>query len=228
MKARESGILVLPDGASREDLISTTRIREYVQRHALEWYIFLNSRSRRLPFPNGSIYVVTGYDKASTWAISTSGSRIGSRANEPKTIQYQNRQWIKASRGMGAKVSNASQDNGKCALFVRGMRVAVSIRDWTTCILNDQPPAITHFYHILSVPVTGFRARLQTLMETRSSYEEMSVRPQAREVRGLFVNAYNLELIYISADISSHGGHSACAFGRGMSLPAPMNHYRRA
>ncbi|KAH9484553.1 hypothetical protein JR316_0004035 [Psilocybe cubensis] len=74
IKARESGILILPDGASRTDLLpsSTTRIRDYVHKHAFEWYKFINGTKGLVICPNGSLCVVTGHDKAASWASCTS------------------------------------------------------------------------------------------------------------------------------------------------------------
>ncbi|KAH9484563.1 hypothetical protein JR316_0004045 [Psilocybe cubensis] len=174
VEARESAILVLPDGASREDLISTSRMSEYVQQHALDWYIYLNEEISRLPFPNGSLYIITGYDKATKWAVGTSGSKSYSRRNGPMTARYKDHKW--STMGIGAKASSPNGGYGKCAVFIRGMHVAISVPKWTASILYHQPPAIIHYFNVLSVPVTGLRAKLQSALEARSSYKKVYVK----------------------------------------------------
>ncbi|KAJ7141083.1 hypothetical protein C8R44DRAFT_560981, partial [Mycena epipterygia] len=63
IRSKECAILVLPDGASRERLLPVQKFRAHVCRHAQQWYTFTQDR---LP-PNGSLFVVTGCDKAASW-----------------------------------------------------------------------------------------------------------------------------------------------------------------
>lgn len=160
---------MLPDGASREDLISTTRIREYVHKNALEWYTFLNSKSPYVPFPNGSLTVVTGVDKAIAWASCTSAPREYGETAKRTTFRYQDQTWVEGKGRIYTKV-NPIQNTGKCALFIRGIRFAVNIHNWMKHILLDEPTLMMSYYNILSVRINGLWAWIQGLKEQRRSY----------------------------------------------------------
>ncbi|KJA16731.1 hypothetical protein HYPSUDRAFT_206826 [Hypholoma sublateritium FD-334 SS-4] len=67
-KKREGGILILPRGASRQDMTATDRLYEYVQRNAPHWYQVVNGYSDYAMRPNGSLVIVTGCDKAADYA----------------------------------------------------------------------------------------------------------------------------------------------------------------
>lgn len=64
-KAPEGAILILNDGADREDLVISDRILEHIQRNAVNWYQSLNMYTM---YPNGSMVVVTGCDKTKDWS----------------------------------------------------------------------------------------------------------------------------------------------------------------
>ncbi|CAA7271115.1 unnamed protein product [Cyclocybe aegerita] len=72
--AREAAVMILPSGAAREDLVDTSRLHEYVKTHATDWYQHRNLYSginSALPDPpgmNGTLYLITGSDKAKSWA----------------------------------------------------------------------------------------------------------------------------------------------------------------
>lgn len=69
---REGGILVLPHGASREDLIHTERIHEYAKRNAPYWYQDVNGYGG-IVHTNGSLFLVTGCDKTTgnDWTLAS-------------------------------------------------------------------------------------------------------------------------------------------------------------
>ncbi|KAJ7067429.1 hypothetical protein C8F01DRAFT_667634 [Mycena amicta] len=76
--------LVLPQGASRENLLPVARFRHYVQRHADRWYAFaqtsgfhpepLPTSASRNSHDEDALFVVTGCDKTSAWGIATASS----------------------------------------------------------------------------------------------------------------------------------------------------------
>lgn len=183
--AREGGILVLPEGASREDLLSTTHIRDYVKKHALNWYVYFKELlNDMVVHPNGTLYVVTGVDKASTWANCVTNTRK-SRLNrlwKPATITYRGTKedsvhhwesdWKNDERLVYQR-SRQIEHVEKCAVFVRGMRVAVNIRDWTEHLLEYKLPNGAPFSVIRTVPTLGFRAKVQTLKECRAGYTQI-------------------------------------------------------
>ncbi|KAJ7111899.1 hypothetical protein C8R44DRAFT_856500 [Mycena epipterygia] len=73
VKSKECAILVLPEGASRERLLPVEKFRAHVRKHAQQWYTFAQDR---LP-SHGSLFVVTGCDKATSWGIATVSATSG-------------------------------------------------------------------------------------------------------------------------------------------------------
>lgn len=186
VNVREGGMMLLPDGASREDLLSTTRIRDYVQKHALKWYQFVKKCAGDYPIhPNGTLYVVTGADKALRWANCVTHTRKAAlhRLWKPSEITYHGatedsvHYWDSDPEVIHRFVFERSrpvEHVGKCALLIRGIRFAVSVRDWTEHVLYHIPPDIVPFNVIRTVPNTGLRAQIQTLKECRSGYTQMT------------------------------------------------------
>ncbi|KAJ7067422.1 hypothetical protein C8F01DRAFT_667529 [Mycena amicta] len=87
-RSKVGAALVLPQGASRENLLPVARFRNHVQRHAEQWYAFAQTSGfHPEPLPtsaanhNGhgnndedALFVVTGCDKTSAWGIATASS----------------------------------------------------------------------------------------------------------------------------------------------------------
>ncbi|KZP02705.1 hypothetical protein FIBSPDRAFT_808465, partial [Athelia psychrophila] len=65
-----SALLVLPDGAMGEDYNRIEDIRTYSKHNGLSWYEYINGYLG-LEASNGSLHVVTGCDKSTTWGIAT-------------------------------------------------------------------------------------------------------------------------------------------------------------
>ncbi|KAJ7287085.1 hypothetical protein C8J57DRAFT_1652768 [Mycena rebaudengoi] len=71
VESKECAILVLPQGASRERLLALQTFRAHVEKYAPQWYTFARDR---VP-AHGSLFVVTGCDKAASWGIATVSTR---------------------------------------------------------------------------------------------------------------------------------------------------------
>ncbi|KAF8902751.1 hypothetical protein CPB84DRAFT_1746489 [Gymnopilus junonius] len=67
--ACEGALLVLPHGGFHEDLASTSQLTKYVNRHALNWYQYMcqHSRSSVATVLNGSVFLISGCDRAKSW-----------------------------------------------------------------------------------------------------------------------------------------------------------------
>ncbi|KAF7366786.1 hypothetical protein MSAN_00936900 [Mycena sanguinolenta] len=66
----EGAVLALPHGAHRERLKNLKNVRDYAARHAETWYEYANgTRGRELV--NGSLYLVTGWEKAESWGMAS-------------------------------------------------------------------------------------------------------------------------------------------------------------
>ena len=68
--ASDGAILAMPDGAFQEDLCNLPKLRDYVARHAANWYKFANGPRGR-EAQNGDLRVVVGCDKTTSWGMAT-------------------------------------------------------------------------------------------------------------------------------------------------------------
>ncbi|KAF8902774.1 hypothetical protein CPB84DRAFT_1678561 [Gymnopilus junonius] len=173
-KAREGGIVVLPDGASREDLASTSRLLPYVRKHALEWYLFINEGGTNEPHPNGTLYLVTGCDRAKDWALAVTPQEIEKTGRTTK-IRYQqvNRQpWDENPAFSTKRASDKVPHIESCPIFIRGMRIAIDMRSWTKHILKNEPPQYVPHFNLLRTPILGIQADLLTTLEQWRNYPE--------------------------------------------------------
>ncbi|KAK0500195.1 hypothetical protein EDD18DRAFT_818728 [Armillaria luteobubalina] len=78
----EAAILMLPDGGIRYDTRHRSLFKQYAAENALSWYIYVNSLDHLArEAPNGSLYLVTGCDKARSWMTAAA-----SRPSQSHTI----------------------------------------------------------------------------------------------------------------------------------------------
>lgn len=136
---REGGILVLPHGASREDLIHTERIHEYAKRNAPYWYQDVNGYGG-IVHTNGSLFLVTGCDKTNDWALASFPYYPGAKGRLDLQYNWQPdyiSPWIDhgtartsyyappTSRPIPVEPGTRHQ-----CIFVRGMRISLSAKSW--------------------------------------------------------------------------------------------------
>ncbi|KAK0447284.1 hypothetical protein EV421DRAFT_1706799 [Armillaria borealis] len=63
-----AAILCLPQSATKYDFLNKSLIEKYARTHGASWYHYVNSpRFLGRQAPNGSLYVVTGCDKTTSW-----------------------------------------------------------------------------------------------------------------------------------------------------------------
>ncbi|KAJ7868838.1 hypothetical protein B0H13DRAFT_1484566, partial [Mycena leptocephala] len=66
--APQGAVLALPQGAHLEKLENLETLRIYIAKHAESWYRYIRgTRGRELE--NGSLYLVTGWEKAPSWGM---------------------------------------------------------------------------------------------------------------------------------------------------------------
>ncbi|KAF8902780.1 hypothetical protein CPB84DRAFT_1846145 [Gymnopilus junonius] len=166
--AREGALLVLPHGGSREDLKSTSRFTEYVSKHALEWYRYmcLHSRTSATTVPNGSLYLITGCDRAKAWsslAFPSNWKNAGKRIE----VTYEGEEfpcWA-PSRWSREKSIGLVEGKGRhFCIFARGIRISISNRLWIRH-LPYNPPEEASYYNILSTPIVGFRSKIARIRD---------------------------------------------------------------
>jgi hypothetical protein len=84
----EAAILALPEGAARQNLRNLTKFRRHAIQNTLRWYQFVNGTLGR-EAPNGSLYLVTGCDKSTTWGIASVSGAFGSSSLSLKATAAQ-------------------------------------------------------------------------------------------------------------------------------------------
>ncbi|KAJ7753330.1 hypothetical protein DFH07DRAFT_511384 [Mycena maculata] len=75
-KSKETGLLLLPDGASRWDLRSSLDFLDYALKHGQSWYAFVRGDLRRL-VGDGDLYLVTGVTKSTSWSVAVDENQSG-------------------------------------------------------------------------------------------------------------------------------------------------------
>lgn len=73
LQSTEGAMLVLPQGASRQNLLPVETFRAHVRKYSAQWYTF----GRDFLPSTGSLFVVTGCDKTTSWGIATASTTSG-------------------------------------------------------------------------------------------------------------------------------------------------------
>jgi hypothetical protein len=67
--SEKGAIIILPEGAAAEDLLNLRSITEEAQTNGESWYRYAYGERGRTAINNDSLFLITGFDKASSWAI---------------------------------------------------------------------------------------------------------------------------------------------------------------
>ncbi len=67
-----AAILFLPNYSTKYEALNKTLLEDYARRHGVSWYNYVNGSLGRKA-PNGSLYVITGCDKTTTWGNAVVG-----------------------------------------------------------------------------------------------------------------------------------------------------------
>jgi len=165
--AREGAILVLPDGASREDLVSTSNLTKYIEKHALDWhnFMFKQAPTSASMIPNGSLYLVTGCDKSRSWSTVAIPSGLG-YAGDKIQMTFKKDWWMSNDLARTNTLRKGEEGDKNFAVILRGIRISLSNRVWSTH-LHYEPPDGAAYYQSLSTPILGLRSRLFRWKEMR-------------------------------------------------------------
>ncbi|KAE9404218.1 hypothetical protein BT96DRAFT_916987 [Gymnopus androsaceus JB14] len=123
--ASKGALLILPEGGMRIDHQQYTRFYKYAADCARSWYIYINGPLARGAH-NGSIYLVTGCDKARAWGVA---SFLDAR---PETVslefEEQPEYWFSTCNS-ATSLSDADDvfENQSGCVFLRGFKIAVQI-----------------------------------------------------------------------------------------------------
>ncbi|KAJ7108622.1 hypothetical protein C8R44DRAFT_636422, partial [Mycena epipterygia] len=67
----KGAVLALPHGAHSENLENLDTVRQYAAKHAESWYKYVNGPARGRRLANGSLCLVTGWEKAKSWGMAS-------------------------------------------------------------------------------------------------------------------------------------------------------------
>ncbi|KAE9398888.1 hypothetical protein BT96DRAFT_821260, partial [Gymnopus androsaceus JB14] len=126
----EGAVLVLPEGGKRSDHQQYLKFYQYAEECARSWYDYVNGPKLARGVHNGSIYLVTGYDKARAWGVasfvdadpgSVSLEFVPKAPNSTGPPKY----WF--SRDDFTSSSSDADENGNQSgcVFLRGFKIAV-------------------------------------------------------------------------------------------------------
>lgn len=170
--AREGAVLVLPTGATREELVNPTRLYSYVRDNATSWYQYYNGDSETdtvFPIANGTIFIVIGVDRAQSWATATFPGRNMTMSTKKKHLKFEYNEtkgkfpWEDDNGfNVGYKVKQLVDDKHG-AIFLRMMVVALSPLKWAENVAYIQPDVVPR-YLALSDPRMDIQSRLRKFL----------------------------------------------------------------
>jgi hypothetical protein len=197
-KKQEGAALVLPEGGSREDLVSTQRFYQYIKKWAPYWYSMM-------PIANGSLFLVTGCDKVSDYAAFCfpyhwPSCRKASPSISMDYIYNENHDyspWRTRSGDVGGiwhnprdceptKGGTWPQGTQSLCVFVRGIRMALCESTWSSAIgglagvEKEFYTTVLHKTPSLYHATTSVLARLRRRFSETTALDELSV---VRKVR---------------------------------------------
>ncbi|KAJ7618641.1 hypothetical protein FB45DRAFT_169939 [Roridomyces roridus] len=185
--AKETAVLLLPDGAARWDLRPLRVFKDYALKHARSWYTWVNGRLGWM-VESGDLYLITGVDKSSTWSVLATENRSEdlSLSLKLKAAQFASAsgsctwEWESTSsfansgprRQPGWERPAGSEPEKDQTLFLRGFKVTVRSSSWIksskALSITESKPA-----HILGksgfVPYSSPRAGSASQSTLRSS-----------------------------------------------------------
>ncbi|KAF9536447.1 hypothetical protein CPC08DRAFT_652108, partial [Agrocybe pediades] len=196
--AREGALLVLPDGASREDLKSSAHLTKYIEKYALSWYYFTFHRSTYTghSLPNGSLRLVAGCDRAKSWSLVAFPDNM-SKAGDRIETSFRKDEWTDINHiGRSAFSHHIRKDGASretCAVNIRGTTIALSNLVWAEH-LKYQRKKYRACYQLLSTPILGWRAQLARWKEDHFGYGSVFLKDRGR------VSSYILVVAYCCSD----------------------------
>jgi hypothetical protein len=133
--SKQTGLLLLPDGASRWDLRRQQRFRDYALKYAHNWYAFVNGSLERMA-GNGDLYLVTGVTKSTSRSVAAveDHSGEGKITLKLKAAQMGNVgatcawEWESAGSSVDSGPRRRPGEDGwrdNQTVFLRGFKVAV-------------------------------------------------------------------------------------------------------
>lgn len=181
--------MILPEGASSEDLANPSILHSYVKKHAREWYRHIRIEEQ-YEISNGSLYLVTGCDRPNarccTWASIPARYQGRSLPSHNVDIRYkyaENSFSVSGQDNSNIHLYDYPEDS-RAPVFIRGIRIALSAVSWPQN--NDTFDSSREYYRSLSTPTVG---RYAKVLQLRDRHYKI---PQNPDIEGILVSKYNL------------------------------------
>ncbi|KIK59377.1 hypothetical protein GYMLUDRAFT_678444 [Collybiopsis luxurians FD-317 M1] len=136
----KGALLILPEGGRKTDHQQLNTFRDYAAKHARSWYAHANGPLAR-SIPNGSIYFVTGCDKARAWGTACFiDAQPGDVSLEYVPAESTKRgglpeYWFSTSNSaLSLSGTDDVFENQSGCVFLRGFKVAIKIPPFRTAV----------------------------------------------------------------------------------------------
>lgn len=160
----ELGLVIFPDGASSWDARSMQIFHDYALKHGRSWYAWVNGDLRRT-IRNGSLYLVTGATKSTSWCIAAGNNSSGDRKVSLKlkagqvggaamsyTWEWENASFFVHS-GPDRPPGEESWRNNQ-TVFFRGFKVVLPALSKSTKVLSVRDANKSQILKTTSAPFT--------------------------------------------------------------------------
>ncbi|KAF8179143.1 hypothetical protein BJ912DRAFT_645648 [Pholiota molesta] len=172
--SREGAVLILPNGTTREELVDSSRIYQYIKDHATSWYQRLNGSEDECiesPIPNGTLWVVSGVDRTDSYRMAAFPYGSGLTKSTSKTTQFRyngsssTSPWQGDSnlRPMHYRSGNYS-DGTQGAVLLSVLAVALSPEEWRQHVAYIPPRSVTNC-PVLPPVVSGLRSWVENALD---------------------------------------------------------------
>ncbi|KAF8553282.1 hypothetical protein OG21DRAFT_1510417 [Imleria badia] len=149
----EGAILILPQGATRHDLLPKERFRMTAIEHAFDWYEIARKRHGE-SIGGCSLYLITGFYKARSWSLASFHNATGTQLNTrrikvvPRDIgeSKAGRYW-ECTFPVDCRDGPGGNHNGSAnqTVYISGFKIAVRddvLRWWTQEPVVEPVPAL--------------------------------------------------------------------------------------
>lgn len=178
--------MILPEGASCEDLANPSILYPYLKRHATEWYRHIRIEEQ-YETSNGSLYLITGCDRPTsrraTWAsipARYSGQSLPSPHIDIRYRYEDSRASITGQDDSNIKLYHHPRES-RVAVFIRGIRIAVNAVSWPQT--NDPFDSSREYYRSLATPTVG---RYAKVLQLRDRHFKI---PENPKIEGILVSS---------------------------------------
>ncbi|KAK7036648.1 hypothetical protein VNI00_011581 [Paramarasmius palmivorus] len=180
-KHSDGALLLLPDGASRNDYLNEDLFEDYARENAISWYTYVNGDLGRCVGGN-ALTLVTGVDNAKTWGVATFSRSLPDTVHSMDFvpgIQTATKYWFQTYRSaiVDAGPVQPHDELDQC-VFIRGFRV--SVREYDGHVEMKKWKRLPNSEIMSIVETIPFRHRRRSIPSKEQSQVELDDSEQVR------------------------------------------------